>query len=288
MGSGECLIENNIFEHLRHSMILQAGANGNVLAYNYSHDPYWTGVQLPSNTAGDLVLHGNYPYANLFEGNIVQNIVIDDSHGINGPYNTFFRNRAELYGLFMNNNPISHQQNFIGNEITNPNFLFGLYYVIGDDHFEYGNNDLGQISPNPAVDLPEISCFKEDIPEFYQTQTWPSIGIPNVLEEQTIPAKHRYAQGWETECEVEIMVTETSNLDSGKLEIFPNPVRNILEINTVENINQIWLYNSNGMLVHHAKDKLNQINIKTFENGLYQLVIELANHEIVVKKLIKI
>jgi hypothetical protein len=81
--SGDCLIENNIFRHLRHSMILQAGSNGNVFGYNYSIDPYWTEVSLPSNAAGDIVLHGNYVYANLFEGNLGQQIVIDDSHGIN-------------------------------------------------------------------------------------------------------------------------------------------------------------------------------------------------------------
>jgi hypothetical protein len=52
-----------------------------------------------------MVLHGNYPFANLFEGNINQNTVIDNSHGKNGPYNTFFRNRSELWGVVMNNSP---------------------------------------------------------------------------------------------------------------------------------------------------------------------------------------
>ena len=42
--TNECLVEDNIFNHLRHSMILQAGANGNIFSYNYSYDPYWTGV----------------------------------------------------------------------------------------------------------------------------------------------------------------------------------------------------------------------------------------------------
>ena len=65
-GTGECLITKNSFAHLRHSLILQAGANGNVLSYNHSVDPFWTGVLLPADAAGDLVLHGNYPYANLF------------------------------------------------------------------------------------------------------------------------------------------------------------------------------------------------------------------------------
>ncbi len=96
--SNECLVENNVFEHLRHSKILQAGAHGNVFAYNYSLDPFWDSA--PNNSAGDAVLHGNYVYANLFEQNICQNIVIDNSHGPNGPYNTFIRNRAEGFGVF--------------------------------------------------------------------------------------------------------------------------------------------------------------------------------------------
>ena len=94
--SNECLVEDNVFERLRHAMIVQAGANGNVFTYNYSFDPYWS--SFPTNSAGDMVLHGNYPYANLFEQNICQNIVIDNSHGPNGPFNTFLRNRAESYG----------------------------------------------------------------------------------------------------------------------------------------------------------------------------------------------
>ncbi|MEZ4981534.1 MAG: glycosyl hydrolase family 28-related protein, partial [Saprospiraceae bacterium] len=116
--SDDNLIENNIFDHLRHSILLQSGANGNVIAYNYSENPYWTEPFFPEDAAGDLVLHGNFPYLNLFEGNICQNIVIDNSHGINGPFNTFFRNRALRYGLFMNDSPASDQQNFIGNVIS--------------------------------------------------------------------------------------------------------------------------------------------------------------------------
>ena len=75
-GTGNCLIENNIFARLRHSVLLQAGVNGNVIGYNYSREPFWTETQFPSSLAGDIVLHGNAPFLNLFEGNICQNIVI--------------------------------------------------------------------------------------------------------------------------------------------------------------------------------------------------------------------
>jgi len=95
--TGDCLVENNIFKHLRHAMLLQAGTNGNIYAYNYSLQQRRT--ELPTDAAGDIVLHGNYAYANLFEGNIAQNIGGDASHGINGPTNVFFRNRALHYGI---------------------------------------------------------------------------------------------------------------------------------------------------------------------------------------------
>jgi hypothetical protein len=74
--SNECKIENNVFNNLRHSMLFQAGANGNVCGYNYSFNPFWTGVLSPSNSAGDIVFHGNYPFSNLCEGNINQNTII--------------------------------------------------------------------------------------------------------------------------------------------------------------------------------------------------------------------
>jgi len=155
--SGNCLIENNQFEHLRHSVLLQSSSNGNVISYNYSLNPYWTGVFLPSNSAGDMVLHGNYPYMNLFEGNICQNIVIDNSHGINGKFNTFLRNRAELYGIFMNISPASDSQNFVGNEITNT--LIGMKSLAGNGHFDYGNKLRGSLSPTGTNGIPSYSLY---------------------------------------------------------------------------------------------------------------------------------
>ncbi|MBL8000522.1 MAG: hypothetical protein JNL05_01055 [Flavobacteriales bacterium] len=175
--SGDCYIHRNTFEHLRHSMILQAGANGNVFAYNHSTAPFWSAFPLPSDAAGDLVLHGNYPYMNLFEGNVVQNIVIDDSHGINGPNNTFFRNRAELYGIVMNAAPPSDHQTFIGNQVTDTtSALLGLYLLQGIDHFEYGNQIKGTVLPVGTTEPTMASLFNYPFPPFYAA----SPGIPPI------------------------------------------------------------------------------------------------------------
>jgi hypothetical protein len=78
----DCLVENNIFEHLRHSMMIQTGANGNVFGYNYSFDTYADGG---SWDPPDISVHGHYPFMNLFEGNIVQEVYSSDYWGPAGP-----------------------------------------------------------------------------------------------------------------------------------------------------------------------------------------------------------
>ena len=186
-----CLVEDNIFYHLRHSMLLQSGANGNVLSFNYSTDPFWTGF--PGNSAGDLVCHGNYPFFNLFEHNIVQNIVVDNSHGANGPFNTFLRNRAELYGLVMTSTN-SPSQNYLGNEITGTGFGQGNYTLQGADHFEYGNNDNGTIIPPGTNNLTDTSYFYDMIPGFIPSDL-PLIGTPAPFNSNSIPARDRFLAG---------------------------------------------------------------------------------------------
>ena len=175
--SGDCYIQGNTFEHLRHSMLVQAGANGNVFAYNHSTAAFWSAFPFPSNAAGDVVLHGNYPYMNLFEGNVVQNIVIDNSHGINGPNNMFFRNRAELYGIFMNTAPPSDHQAFIGNQVTDTtSALLGLYILQGTGHFTYGDQIKGVVLPAGSTEPSDASLFGYAFPSFY-----PSLpGVPPI------------------------------------------------------------------------------------------------------------
>ncbi|MBP8192103.1 MAG: right-handed parallel beta-helix repeat-containing protein [Chitinophagales bacterium] len=154
-GASDNFIFDNIAKHLRHSFLLQAAANGNVIAYNYSYDPYWTEGWFPAASAGDVVLHGNYPYANLFEGNIFQNLVIDNSHGINGPYNTFFRNRIENYGIVMNGNS-GDNMHFIANEITGSGLLKGLYNIEGS-HTEIANNIKGSLQSGNVTETSLIN-----------------------------------------------------------------------------------------------------------------------------------
>jgi len=207
--TGECLIEDNIYQTLRHAMLLQATVNGNVHGYNYSRENYWDNGWIdPDDLTGDISCHGNYVYANLFEGNIVQHIWLDDSHGLNGPYNTFFRNRGELRGL----NCSSSQtlgQNYVGNEAFENNYWLGRpgdgYSPRGSDNFEHGNNTESDGLQAPGTGtLDDYSYYLNanptsapPTPAFWDiADTIPTIGPPHLLSTmKTNPAYARWFSG---------------------------------------------------------------------------------------------
>lgn len=191
--SGECLVTNNIFRYLRHAMMAKTGANGNVFSYNYSREVHRS--EYPYDYGGDISLHGHYAYANLFEGNIVQNINVDHEWGPSGPYNTFFRNRSERYGIiFSSGNPTTtNDQHIVGNDISS---IIGSYVISGTGHIQHGNNQFGAIKPPGTGTLNDTSYYLSDEPVFWDvTDPWPSLGIPNVLGAGTNPAKARWDQG---------------------------------------------------------------------------------------------
>ena len=294
--SGECLIENNVFNHLRHSMLIQSGANGNVYAYNSSVNPYWVSGALPANSAGDMVLHGNYTFLNLFEGNTGQNIVIDDSHGINGPYNTYFRNRADLYGIFMNSNPPSNNQNFVGNEVTNNGPFMGMYQLSGNGHFAHGNNIKGTIQPANTNTLNDTSYYKKIKPGYIAfNATWPSIGIPNIISSGTIPSQQRQLQGSAfTDCAVDYKLVEQIIITDvkPKISLFPNPCNDRIYIEGIGVYEDtqcvLTIYNLMGDKVKIVALNGNEIVLNEVESGSYFYALQKGSNVLLRGKLIVI
>lgn len=220
--TGDCLVEDNIFKHLRHSILLQSGANGNVCTFNFSTDPYWQESLLTANSAGELVLHGNYPYCNLFEQNSIGNIVIDNSHGANGPDNLFYRNRAILYGIFFSDQS-SPNQLFIGNEVTNTGFPYSLvnYSILGSGHFQYANNNKGVIVPAGTQLQIDTSFAYTQKPAFVGTGVWLHIGDQPTLT-YPIPAENRWLNQayFSTSCgQTDLTIQDWS----AQLTCYPNP-----------------------------------------------------------------
>ncbi len=224
-----CLVENNVFKRLRHAMLLQAGANCNVFAYNYSYKvrAFWKSwFGLIRYDSFDLLLHGRYPYGNLFEQNHVVAIAGDDSHnsysGVpvknNGPYNAFLRNWARgdarlstsvwEYGLVFRGTP---KVSVLGNVIRNDDIDFDLskevdiYSKISENSVSYDNwnkikhtdgDKYQKISKDPNDSfLYDVSYYYQSRPSFLTAAyTFPSLGPrPESGEEltQNIPARER-------------------------------------------------------------------------------------------------
>jgi hypothetical protein len=202
--SVNCLIEDNIFQRLRHSMLVQLGANRNVFGYNYSREQHSTYIEPISGkqittTLGDLNLHAHYPYANLFEGNIVEAVTADDYWGDNGPYNTIFRNRitrndnlVQIGGIHID----ASYQNIIGNVLydISDQFYSGSY----TGNFANFNGSPGSMGDAPCED---ISYYYENRPDFLPSgYTWPPVGTRTSQSTltQNNPAFDRWNAGKKT------------------------------------------------------------------------------------------
>ncbi len=205
--SSDNLVENNIFERLRHSIVVQLGATGNVFGYNYSKDPFYK--EGNNWMMSDLNIHGHYPYMNLFEGNVVQYILADNVHGTNGA-TTFFRNRIEKnVSHYLNdtdnfpfigisaNNP---NHNIIGNELginnTYAHEPVKLDPSIANSIIVHGNYNYidGSLQWEPDIsdhNLP-ASLYLDRKTAWFASLPWPVLGGDISPNPHLIPAQQRY------------------------------------------------------------------------------------------------
>jgi hypothetical protein len=189
------LMEDNIFVHLRHAMMVQVGASGNVYGYNYSVETQSEGTWTPC----DISMHGHYPHMNLFEGNVVQEVDIADYWGPCGPGNTLLRNRVESEGIDVDD--YSHGQNVVGNELTSdPNDI--TVFASVQDTLLHGNYQDGSISWDPNIsdhDIPD-SYYHSSKPGFFECAPWPATGADLAPDSEMIPAERRHL-GIVVECD---------------------------------------------------------------------------------------
>jgi len=184
------LVENNVFDSLRHAMLVQVGANGNVFGYNYSINPVQGDGETNLNIGWippDISIHGHYTFMNLFEGNELEEIGIADWWGPAGPGNTYFRNKVNGEGIFYYDE--SHYQNVIGNVTTQ---------ITDDDNkskfkLEHGNvvEDMVIWDPDiPDHNLP-YSYYLDSVPAFFRDVSWPPFG-PDINKTNKLPAQIRF------------------------------------------------------------------------------------------------
>lgn len=205
----ENLIENNIFEGLRHSMVVQVGASGNVFGYNYSVDPISSdGIPLP-----DVVLHGHYPNYNLFESNVVQHIAIGDYWGPAGSGNTFFRNIVESGGIDIEDH--SHDQNLIANWLVQDDIRI---HPSVNGTLLYRNWIETPMEQETQYPLP-TSYYLSQKPEYFGESPWPLIEETGLYHD-ALPAKQRFTQNHKVTPPPTLLTKESLSLS-----VYPNPTR---------------------------------------------------------------
>jgi hypothetical protein len=115
----DALVENNVFDSLRHAMMVHVGVVGSVFGYNHAERNLQGEGETNLNSGWippDISIHGHWAQMNLFEGNSVQEIGISDYWGPMGPGNTYARNVVRGEGIFLYDH--SDDQNLVGNVST--------------------------------------------------------------------------------------------------------------------------------------------------------------------------
>lgn len=279
--STDNLVENNIFDKLRHAMLVQRGANGNVFGYNYSINATGDGYVSPFNRITDISLHGHFNYMNLFEGNVAQEIHAGDTWGPCGYGNTFFRNRLTREGIRISDNSI--EQNLVGNDMrkdnTAPFTQNDITIDAGINLLIHGNKVNGSVSWDPNLGSNNLiqSYYLSAKPVFFGAAAWPSLGPE--YPTGTIPSELRQGQGVFTECEV-----QTSGISHAAsampLKIYPNPATDKISIDAGGAWLELFVYDCTGQLVKTVNANAQgdaDIDVSGLDNGIYMLVIRRAD-----------
>src|SRR5690606_35956445 len=188
------LVEDNSASGLRHSYVVQAGATGNVIAYNFSRAPYSS--ECSSCLFADLLAHGSLGNYSLFEGNKGAQLYFDNIHGSN-PYTTAFRNyvarpKSSYPGIDVAKT--SKWCSLIGNVVGNLSVsgeAIDVATEVAATTIVTGNLDgnHGLVDWDPAYDttLPD-SFYLGAKPAFFGSKPWPLFG-PGIGVLDTLPAE---------------------------------------------------------------------------------------------------
>lgn len=289
MHTTDCLIENNIFDKLRHAMLVQRGANGNVFGYNFSINGTSNGTVSPLTRLPDGSLHGHFPYMNLYEGNVMQEIHSADHWGPSGQGNTFFRNRICREGIRISDRSID--QNVVGNDLRKDASAAFTQNVISNESgvvntLLHGNKEGSTVSWDPNLGSNNLvqSYYLTSAPAFFNGAPWPCLGPEAAYASGTIPAETRYGQSFNTECENGLFTSIAEN-ENESFRVYPNPASDLIQIAYAEKEGRMRLVNSFGQTVLEST-LTDRLDIHNCPQGIYNLILSSGHRDIEVKKIV--
>ena len=85
------------------------------------------------------------------------------------------------------------------------------------------------------------------------------------------------------------VVESVNDLTVGGIEIYPNPVQNVLTISSAEKVNTISIINNLGVIVKtkQIKSNMSNIDVSDLDNGAYIIIADLQSGESVHRKFVK-
>jgi hypothetical protein len=153
------LAENNIFDVLAAPIMIATGSGGNVFGYNYIASVRYDASSgwLPESTSN----HGGHGLMNLFEGNIVPNIYLENIWG-SSSHTTIFRNVISGWASGRTSNSIplvfeahSRYNNVLGNVLGKS----GYHNVYQAYNSSYGGNEAIYVLGYWGTDRTNLSAY---------------------------------------------------------------------------------------------------------------------------------
>lgn len=215
--STDNMVENNVLYHLRHSIILQNGAAGNVVFGNYSSSMYDLNGTNVNYMMPDYEVHGGQAVYNLIEQNIGQQFKSDDYWGSDA-LNIFLRNHGRRWnddrGTNINSglwafslNALQLSNSVIGNVWLQPGFAGAAtnemggtgrsnpsdYTRVTNTMIYHGNWDYSTDSVQWDGGIADRSItnslFYGAKPGYWGSCNWPAFGPELVSKTNIIPAQ---------------------------------------------------------------------------------------------------
>ncbi|MFZ0395772.1 MAG: hypothetical protein WCF17_14500 [Terracidiphilus sp.] len=172
------LVENNIMERLHDSVMLEWGAAGNVIAYNYMMGEFDSGA--PNVVMGSIDFHGAHPQFNLLEGNVLGSIYADSVWGSSSG-TTAFRNW--VVGTSRVCTPLEGRAT-VSCAGANGHFAFQAARAVQLSYLATRNNLVGNVLGSaqmqslraPAGPVPQTASIEYPAHRAYETATAISFG----------------------------------------------------------------------------------------------------------------
>jgi hypothetical protein len=136
--SSGCLIIDNIFFRLHCGIMLEWGAAGNVVAYNYVAGEF--DANSSNATYPGISTHGPHPFFNLFEGNIAPQFYFDDIWG-SSSHNVCLRNW--ITGTTQIQNPLTRRGRLKGSPWWSCQANYAVDVDLNNTSFTFLGNCVG-------------------------------------------------------------------------------------------------------------------------------------------------